>query len=545
MRDRCLALAILLVLVATATVPLAGQAAEADGPRVVILQDGPPDAATYVGQLNTFGWLLFDDEGEPSPHHDAVFRVQLNGQTLVETTDASGHDYDGIDPYQVVFPEPGEYTVSVEVPLKDGGTAEANLTGEVRPAPADAPDHEVHIDAPEQASTGETVEIRYGLHAGDGHDEGHEDGMAHDDGHDEGMATDHLSHTDATVSIRDAETNFETFRTHTHGHDGMQSLDHVFEAPGTYEIRVTGYSDNPKGPSIGPVVATHEITVDGHKAPPAVPTIEKENVVHAGTADGDWSIYATYDPYTVTGPHGRMRLGTVLVDGSGDPVPHVDYSAEIRDPMGNVLFASEDLHEHDGVLEVVTHHPRTGDYTMTVEASVGNRTATATHQYAIYPPAIPTGPMFTTLRGADDLSAGERSQVVVRVASAGDQPFIHSEVDYVVRDASDGAPLLSGKLHTHDSGDFPVNLTLPRAGDYVLDLSPTSLEPTATPRYYGPEPGTRPTFDLTVAPGPGLPSADVDDLSDDTTSSGASVPSAGLVVAVVAIGAAAVVHRRR
>lgn len=544
MRDRCLALAILLALVATATVPLAGQAQETDGPRVVILQDGPPDAATYVGQLNTFGWLLFDENGEPSPHHDAVFRVQLNGQTLLETTNPSGHDYDGIDPYQVVFTEPGSYTVSVAVPLSDGGTAEANLTGEVRPAPADAPDHEVHIDAPDQASTGETVTLSYGLHAHDGSEKAADDD---DDGHDhgDGEASALLHHTDATVSIREAETNFETFRTHTHGHMGMQSLDHVFEAPGTYEIRVTGYSDNPKGPEIGPVVATHEVTVEGQKAAPVVPTVKKENIVHEGEADGDWSIYATYDPYTVTGPHGRMRLGTVLVDGSGDPVPHANFSAKIRGPMGNVVFASEDLHEHDGVLEVITHHPRTGDYTMTVEADAGGQTATVTHRYAVYPPAIPSGPVFTTLRGHEDLSAGEPSEVVVRVASAGDQPFIHSEVDYVVRDASTDAPVQTGKLHTHNDGDFPVDLTLPKAGDYVLDLSPTALEPTATPAYYGPEPGTTPTFELSVAPGPGLPSGDIDNLDDDTASPGASVPSAGLVVALLAVGAAAVVHRRR
>ncbi len=493
------------------------------GPRVVVTHDVAEDGHTYVGNLNHFGFLIQGDDGAPAFHNNAVLEVELNGELLYRTTPDSGHDYDGLDTLQVSFPRPGNYTVTARVPT-NGGELVDTFNGTVH-AQESHPAN-LAIDGPSQATQGVATTWSYELRGEDGA---------------------RLNHTDILVQVLDPDPRRELFRIHTHTHTEAQQLTYAFQQPGSYEILWTAYQAFPTKSSmaIQPVTETRTIEVEGAPANTVPPTPATnrplENRVEQ-SASGPYELWAAFDPYTSIGTMGRIQLPTVVTSAeTGDPVAHVDFEAEIAGPTGQLLFQSDTLHEYDGVLELTTTHPTPGDYTLTVTAEKGDWSETITRTYSVLPPVVPlaAGPIFATLTGLDTLAEQGSGELTVHLRDAAGKPYMHSEVQLTIRSLDTGIPLIDHKLHTHASGDFPVEASL-EPGSYEVELDPTGLEPSPTPSFYGSEMGSQPIYALDVQ---GLDEAlDPLDTSEEEASPD-ETPGLGLLVVVLVLTGAAM--RRR
>src|SRR5207249_2613599 len=71
----------------------------------------------------------------PEYHQQNHVRVTENGAVLMETTPDSGHDYDGVVPFDVTFPIAGAYRVET---LDAGGRSLGGFNGTVADAPLQA-----------------------------------------------------------------------------------------------------------------------------------------------------------------------------------------------------------------------------------------------------------------------------------------------------------------------------------------------------------------------------------------------------------------------
>lgn len=471
------ALAVGLVVALTVAGSAAGDAS------VSILRE-PADGPARAGVPTTFTWLLLDGDGKPSVHHDAVFAIRHDGTTLLETTAETGHDYDGIDPYTVVFPRAGPYEAHVAVMDGDGGVlAEETVAGEVLPAPnRTAP---AFLEAPGSVVAGEEVSFSYGL----------------------GSPEDPVPGTDLRLKIHRAEDGFQEVELDTSAADGRHQVTYRFDEPGTYEVRVTGAGTG--GDATTVATTTTSIEVSRAPSPPdeGPPTRRPlENTVDEGEAGDAYDLYGTYDPYTSIGPHGRLRLGAVALDpGTGRPAEDVDYAATLTAPDGTTRLEVDDLREGDGILVVTVSPSTVGDHVLEVRAGKGDWSGSVDLRFSVHPPAgaLGAGPQFTALAGPSEVEAGTPAAFAFEVADAAGTPLPHSEVDFVAR-TGEGVLVAEGKLHNHEDGRFPVNVTFPAGGKATLTGSPETLQPAPTPYYYGPEPGTRPAFAVDVAPGEAL-----------------------------------------
>ncbi len=527
---RATSLAVFLTFVLVAVSLPSGLASE-PGPRVVVTHETPEDGTTYVGNVNHFGWVLLGEDGAPAFHHDATVEITLNDQTIYKTEPSTGHDYDGVDEIQVAFPATGTYEVSVTIPTGDGEVTDT-FQGQVLPAP-DEP-ASLEVSGATEAVTGEPVRFTYEV---------------------VDSQLDRIPHSDVLVQIRDTEANKEVLRVHTHTHEEAQSFEHVFTEPGTYEIAFLGYQAfaSPSATAFEPVRGVQTVTVEQGPAPaglqaPSPPTeVPLENRVDPGQNDGPYELWATYDPYTSVGTFGRIHLTTVVTDATtGDPVPHVDLDATLTGPDGTVLFESQTLHEYDGVFHLAAAYPTPGDYRLEVTAEKGAWTDTTTHTFSVHPPVVPmaAGPQYATLDRPDTIEAGTPTDLVVTATDEAGQPFDHSEMTVTLRDQATGLPILSDKVHTHGSGEFPITATFPTAGDYTVEVDGVDLEPTAATGVHGPSMGQAPIFDLTVDDGDGLD--DTDEMLDTASQEGSEgVPGPGAIAALVAGIVATVVTRRR
>lgn len=519
-------LAIVLLLVSIPAVSGADQ-----DPRVVVTHDTPEDGTTYVGNVNHFGWVLLREDGAPSFHHDAVVEITLDDRTLYKTEPSTGHDYDGVDEIQIAFPTTGTYEVAVTIPTDDGEVT-GTFQGQVVAA-HDEPAR-LQVEAPSTATVGDPATFVYEVL--DDHGQ-------------------RISHSDVLVQVRDVDQAKEVFRVHTHTHDEAQAFDHVFTQPGTYEVVLLAYQafPSPDATFFEPVRHVHEITVEEGPAPiqPAAtqPPTQRplENRVDPGTNDGPYELWATYDPYTSVGLFGRIHLNTVVTDATtGDPVPHVDFDATLTGPDGTILFESQTLHEYDGVFHLAAAYQTPGDYTLEVTAEKGAWTDKTTHTFSVLPPLLPlaAGPQFVTLDRPDTIQAGSPTELVVEAADESGRPFAHSEMTVTLRDQATGLPILSDKVHTHGSGQFPITATFPAPGTYTVEVDGVDLEPTAATQVHGPSMGQAPIFDLTVEPDPSVDDpGEVLDTASQEDPQGVPGPGA-LVAGLVALAVAGLAGRR-
>ncbi|HUR62781.1 MAG TPA: hypothetical protein VM286_10540 [Candidatus Thermoplasmatota archaeon] len=492
------------------------------GAGVMIGHDSPADGRAFVGNLAHFAVLDLGKAGDPGCFADGApggvvpqchqqnhVRVTLNGVVLMETTPDSGHDYDGVYLFDVAFPAAGNYTVSV---LDDEGAALSSFSGYVVDPASQPPGPlavTLKLDAPSTATAGALLDLVFET----------------DD-----AAGALVKHSDAWFEVRRG-TDL-VFRTKTHTHDTAQAVSYAFPQPGTYTVRVTSFLafPSPKAALFAPVMAERTVTVTAgaSQAPgtpmPAQPDPPLENGLVLDAHDPARILVGTYDPWTTVGPATQMRLTLLAMDpATRMPVPHVDFAATLKDSLGRTLYASDTLHEYDGIHEFAAVEP-VGEYTLSVDATQGTWKAHVDLPYTVMPPllaalppstglpagvpraadapAVTSGAVLYDVAGLDGQVAGTPFNVTLTSSNLLGQPFPHSEVDYQVLGAS-GIPALAGKLHTHDDGTFQFTVGLSE-GSYRLVLAPMALEPEPVLAFHGKSLGDPLSLPFQVAPGPGF-----------------------------------------
>lgn len=494
---------------------------------VVIAHDLPPDGRAYVGGLAHFAVVYLGDDLAPDVHQQNRARVTLDGAVLFETTPDSGHDYDGVHGFDVVFPAAGSYAVEA---LDESGMVLARFAGTVVEPAAGA--SKLELEAQESAVAGEAASFTFRTVDGAGAI---------------------VPHSDALFEVRQGTALLFRAKTHTHTED--QVLRYAFPAAGTYTVRVTDYLAYPAGSDdLEFAPQTVEATVTVSPAPPAagVPTLpaadaETNVVVEGESSNATYAIFGTFDPSTVVGPHTQTRLGVLVMDTAArQPVQHVNFVATLHGPTGQVLFSSETLHEYDGILELASTQPTPGTYHLTVDAERGDWTGHVELAYTVLPPVEPValdaepqpavGPILFDVSGLDGATAGAPMAIELFGHNLAGQPFPHSEVDVQVLDAK-GVPVLATKLHTHSDGRFPFTAALPE-GSYTLLLAPFPLSPTATPMFYGPTVGSSLAIPFTVGAGPGFAGADGAGAAASAGQAAPGLPAFALLAALAAVAVA-------
>jgi hypothetical protein len=497
------AAAFLTLLAALGSTPASAQTHDHEaGGNGAIAHDVPPNGDTYVGALNHFGVLVLGEDDVPDFHQDLRITVTLNGATVMETTQDSGHDYDGVNLFDVTFAAPGSYMVMAY----DGdGALVGHFNGTVYPMDhwSRAVNATLQVDAPEAFLDG-IGQFTYSIRGPDGAI---------------------LPHTDAWFEVRRGDDLH--FRTKTHTHEAEQSLA-VLAPAEPFTVRITAYQAYPSaGASVfKPIVWEEDFS--GVTVPPGVmpvtptppepfqPDAPLENAVETGTNAGQYKLLATYDPWTTVGPDTQMHLNAIVMDPAARaPVQHVDFEARLYDMRGNLFFSSDTLHEYDGIYEMTALAP-VGEYVLAVDAQKGDWTSHVDIPYTVVPPVLPAtvgvppsaaaGPMLYSVQEFQPV-AGQPFELDIQARNLAGQPFSHSEIDYVILEGD--VPVQAGKLHTHDDGDFQLTAALP-AGDYAFWMSPFPLEPQPVAGYsYGPFTGSDMSMRLQfeVKEGPGFPAA--------------------------------------
>ncbi len=492
---------ILGVVIALLLLPVAGAQSHEHGEAgpVVIATDLGPSMTAHVGSPVHFALLALGDDLDPDFHVDLPVRVTLNNVTLWQTTMVSGHDYDGINALDIVFPVAGDWEVAV---MADGAVQHA-IHGKVIDTPLRAA--KLLLEAPASATVGSPASFTYELVDGG-----------------------RVNHTDAVFEVfKDGQL---WFRTHTHTHTEAQSIDYAFTESGAYTIRVTGYTAFPgSAASVAPVVAQVLINVAPAPIPlPTTPSAQQpaaKNAVVHGEADAPYQLLGTFDPYTIVGQRTVQHLNAVVIDpDTRMPVQHVDFEATLTGPRG-VVFSSDTLHEYDGIFELALRSADLGEHTLTLTASRGDWQGSMSMTYLVAPPvqANVFGPQTVTLQTGDAVS-GTPMDSVLRIAGIGDRPFAHGEIEFELRSPED-VTLVRNKLHTHADGTFPFTATTAGAGRHALILTPFPLDPQPVTGY-----GVL-DFALAVALGPGLPvAAAIEPAADSAQAPGA--PAALMLVAL-------------
>lgn len=527
---RASTLALALVALAATALPATAQGHEHGvvNASVAIAHDAPPDGRTFVGNVNHFAVVAHGGDGVPDFHQDVPWRVTLNGLTIVETTPDSGHDYDGVNAFDLVFPAPGDYAVEA---LDATGNAVARFVGTVLPAPA----LEAAISfstSHAEALAGELVDIGYVVH-----DAADPDGGP-------------IAHSDCTVEVLGPSGRLQ-FRGKTHTHEEAQELRYAYTEVGATTVRVLCFQAYPSARATLFLPRVHEVSVnvlpgpfanaDGTAPAPtslATPPAELNAVVTAPAGDG-MTLVGTFDPYTVVGPDTLQHLSVLAVGTDGQTIQHVDFTATLDGPLGR-LFESETLHEYDGILEFTTRQAIPGLYTLRVTAEGAKGTGELALTYAVAPPAVPVGGVGAATVGPVTVELDATPEAGVAspwafAAATPTGPFAHGELEIRLTRAGDPVPVLQAKLHTHDDGLYAMDAALPTSGDYVLEVTPFPLFPQ-------PVLLTAESFAVSAAPGPGVPAAAgaaVDGAAQDAP----ALPLAALAAALA--GAALALRRRR
>lgn len=487
---------------------------------IAIAHDAPADGRTFVGNVNHFSVVVHGDDAVPDFHQDVPWRVTLNGATLAETTVSSGHDYDGVNTFDVVFPAEGAYTVEA---LDAGGAPTAVFAGTVVAAPERTA--AIKLDVPPAlVLAGQPVRFTYSVSDAT-----------------EGASDLPIAHSDCTFeALLDGKPEF---RAKSHTHEERQQLSYAFAQAGSYTVRVLCFQAYPsmRATLFAPVVVEESVTVlPGPPANTAIalpgsppPPAALNAVVTAPAGDG-MTLVGTFDPYTVVGPDTLQHLNVLAVDGTGQTIQHVDFTAVLHGPAGQV-FASDSLHEYDGILEFTTRQLVPGPYTLRVTAEGAAGTGELAMTYLVAPRAVPlnAGLVGVTL-DAPDPKAGTASEWML-VAAATSGAFAHGELDIRLTAEGSQVPYLQTKLHTHDDGTFPFTVALPTTGAYTLEVQPFPLMPELV---LVPSPAT---FTVQATDGPGLPASTVPGANAD----GQDAPALPPVLLVSSLALVAAALRRR
>lgn len=462
----------LVAVLAVSAVPVAGQVHEHGlaNSNIAIAHDLPPDGRTFVGNVNHFSVVAHGDDNVPDFHQDIPWRVTLNGVTLAETTASSGHDYDGVNSFDIVFPVAGNYTVEA---LDGGGKAVAVFAGHVEGADsgADIQEAAMSVAVSESPSVGSPVRFTFfPTLAG-------------------AASATPVAHSDCTFEALQAGRTM--FRAKTHTHEEAQEIDYTFSEVGTYSVRIVCFQayPSPRATLFEPVLWEGQVVVAAGlpaAAPPSVspalpslPPPAELNAVVTAPAGAGATLVGTFDPYTVVGPETLQHLNVLAVDDDGNTIQHVDFTASLDGPLGRV-FQSDTLHEYDGILEFTMRQRVPGPYTLTVTSEGASGNGELAMTYVVAPPVVPVAGVGSLAAGPVDVLldaqpvTGTYGDWLLTAATPGGA-FAHGELDVRLTAADATVPFLQTKLHTHDDGRFPLGVALPTGQPYRLDVTPFPL----------------------------------------------------------------------
>ena len=428
-----------------------------DGSGYVIASDLGPDGFAYVGSPAHFELIAFGDDHVPDFHVDLPVRVTLDGQLLYETTTTSGHDYDGVHGFDVVFPRAGTWEVSI---LADGEPV-ATRTGQA-------------VDVPRSGWAGSTMAGGPSIGV-DGFD------FVIDTKNGPGRA----NHTDLLLEV--FQDNRAVFRTHLHIHDEAARFTYRHDLGTPASVQVTRYTAFPQ-PDVAPLMPGSTVLPIPANVPLPMPTVpspelpaDKNAVV---TTSGTYDLVGTFDPFTQVGPDTLQHLNVLVLDPeTGEPVQHVDFEATLTGPPG-LIFQSSSLHEYDGIYTLETRQRLPGQYHLDVTAKRGGWSDDIRLTYYVLPPVMATlaGPQTVAL-SQDTFTTGQATPFSWNIADLAGRPFAHGEVDLRIVKPGDPDRLISpqvyirDKIHTHANGNFDITYAFPEAGDWPLLTDPFPLDP--------------------------------------------------------------------
>lgn len=422
-------------------------------PLAIVLDVGGDEV--LAGDPARFQVVVFGDDGVPDPHQDLRIEVEFGGRLLLATTAASGHDYDGVNVFEVTFPGVGPYTARV---LDDAGQERARLDGWAVASELPSVDANGRMDGPVVAVAGQPAPFRFWPED--------EAGLI-------------IPHFYTLLEVR-GESGL-LYRAKLHGHEpadlGPAEVELSFPLPGTYTVEGTIYQASPYGPqnvAFAPLRVSQQVQVlaGPPPSPSPFPAIPSASPVRASGQDG-LELLGTFDPSPQVGP-GTLQHLVVLAEREGRLSTHNDFTVNLTGPLGNTLFASRFLHESDGILELATTQPLPGVYSLHVDQ--GGRGAIDL-AYAVVPADDPTsiGPQTLSVKGLEGARSSVPQALEVSIADAAGRPLAHSEVDLQIL-GPDGLPVVTAKLHTHGDGRFAVTITPLEAGLHTLRLVPFTLE---------------------------------------------------------------------
>lgn len=487
-----------------------------EGGPIVIATDLNDEGLALVGHPAHFNVIAFGDDDEPDFHQDLPVRVFNNGRVVFQTGNVAGHDYDGVQAFDIAFMEPGTWRVEA----LQGDEVVAHRNGTVEAIPTDAAPATMHLDVRSSASgagSGGAIVVDAGVM---------QNGSV-------------VPHVDVIVDIHDADGRL-VFRTHAHTHTEIPRISVVPDAAGTYTVRATGFVAFPTegGPRFEPVVTVDTVQFNRDPLPFGPPASsappQAMNAVVRGVA-GELQLVGTYDPWTQVGSDTIQRLSATVVGSNGMPVQHVDFSAELRGPDG-LVFRSQDLHEYDGSFEVALKQAKHGLYELTIQASYGQWSDEITMPYAVVPVGAGTKTGDQLFRLEAEAQQFNLSTIRVEGKDTAGNAFAHGEIDVDLR-TPDGLPLLLTKVHTHGDGVFSFDYAPPVAGDLLLGMTPFPLEAGRLLDYHGEHVGQPVSSLLTVAAAP--PTTDA---VDTVRSDERDMPAPAIALLVVAL---LVLARRR
>lgn len=494
---------------------------------VSVLIDVQDQDEIRTGDPARFAVVVFGTDGIPDSHQDLRIQVLISGRLLFETTPASGHDYDGINQFDVVFPTPGPYSVRV---LDGAGVVLGSLDGWVlatsnRPA-------SLNLEGPTTVAAGELDTFRI---------------WPQDD---DGVLVEHFY---ALLEVR--RPGELTYRAKLHGHGGIEhgpiEAALAFPVPGAYSVEATVFLASPNGPQhiqYAPVHARLDVQVLPPTPMAALPTLPVSTeptatVIENGT--GDVRLVGTYDPAPQVSLATLQHLSVLAQTRDQDLVGHTDFSGRLVGPLGNVLFESRFMHESDSVLEFATTQPVPGAYRFTV-SQADAASIDLPFQVAVAPPSLAL-PGFASVLGLEQAAAGVPGQFELALKDASGTPFQHAEVDVQIV-GPDGILVLATKLHSHDDGRLPFLFAPLVEGLHTIRLVPFGLGP--EPVVFVNDPASS-TIQFQVASGQAWPAAQSPPRALPTVEEARVAPGsqwpllAALGTLLVGLVATLVVFRRR
>lgn len=481
----------------------------------MVLFDGPPGGRALVGAYTHFGFALLDKDGNPVVHQNAEFNVLQGGDVLLSTTDT--HEYDGLFSLDMRFTRPGPY----QVIAKSGDMALGVFEGEAI-APAAPTAATIGFEATPAGPASRVLDVTIAILDGSGA---------------------LIPHSDAIVEFRDARTMALYSRSHLHVHEDPIVFSQGFGAGTEYVAQVVGYVAfaTEEDPEVPAVVAEFPLSV-GALAAPAPPAPELAppaplEQVGAKASEGGYTLHAMYDPQNQVGIGQAARFAALITDDANHtPVAHVDFSFTLTGPRG-VVFASESLHEYDGMFEFLFAPEVPGSYDGVLTARKRDAELTVPFHLVVVPGVVPllggTGPITLGVEGVEDVVAGVPANLTFSARGPAG-PAMHSEVDVTI--FHDGEPpLYQFKLHTHDSGLTNALVLFPHEGAWKMRIDglPTLPEPS----YYVPA-----LVEFEVAPGAPLAMPGVEEGGASPT---VDVPSGWVALSLVALAAVAAARRVR